>query len=49
MIAKFRKKIGVDLNEDLYDKNIFEMGFAFKTYEECREKAILKCIELCKQ
>lgn len=40
---------GDHINEELYDKNIFEMRFAYKTYEKCREKAILKCIELCKQ
>jgi hypothetical protein len=37
------------LNDDLYDKNIFDMDFAYKTYEECREKAILKALEIIKQ
>lgn len=37
------------LNEELYDKNIFDMDFAYKTYEECREKAILKAMEILKQ
>lgn len=47
--ASERVNLGDHINEELYDKNIFEIGFAYKTYEECREKAILKCIELCKQ
>jgi len=34
------------LNDDLYNENIFKMDFAYKTYEECREKVILKAIEL---
>lgn len=37
------------LNDELYIKNIFEMDFAYKTYEECREKVILKAIELCQK
>ena len=36
------------LNDALYDKNIFEMDFAYVTYQEAREKAILKAIELWK-
>lgn len=39
---------GNHLNDELYDKNIFDMNFAYKTYEETREQAILKAIELCK-
>ena len=36
------------LNDELYDKNIFDMDFAYKTYEDCREKAILKALEIIK-
>lgn len=36
------------LNDELYDKNIFDMDFAYKTYGECREKAILKALEIIK-
>lgn len=37
------------INDDLYNKNLFDMRFAYKTYEEAREQAILKAIEIVKK
>lgn len=37
------------LNDELHDKNLFDLDFAYKTYNEALEKVILKAIEILKQ